>query len=286
MTQSQISDVSDTSIWVAYYRAQETERPDALFRDPLAKILIGERGKAIADNMKTIGKYTKTQVILRTVIIDQFIESLVNQEGVDTVINLGAGLDTRPYRLNIPASLHWIEVDYPHIISHKTNLLSAEKQRCHLTRVPLDLADLVKRKQFLSEINARAKKILVITEGVLPYLTENQVGELSADLKEQPRVVYWIAEFIDPAVYKYLQSSVRSTKMKNAPFQFFPKDWLEFFKIRGWTPKQIRYINEEAHKFGRPVPMPWWASLILYFAPHKVREKSAKVSGYVVFQKV
>src|SRR6202030_1591665 len=44
-----IRNVSDTALWAANYRAAETDRPDALFRDPFAKRLAGERGRQIAD---------------------------------------------------------------------------------------------------------------------------------------------------------------------------------------------------------------------------------------------
>src|SRR5262249_23317383 len=46
-----IRNVSDTARWAAHYRALETERRDALFRDPLAARLAGERGRAIAKAM-------------------------------------------------------------------------------------------------------------------------------------------------------------------------------------------------------------------------------------------
>ena len=42
-----IENVSDTALWVAIYRAIETDRPDAHFRDPLARRLAGDRGAAI-----------------------------------------------------------------------------------------------------------------------------------------------------------------------------------------------------------------------------------------------
>ena len=48
--------ISDTARWVAVYRAIESERPDAWFRDPLAKRLAGERGECNGtghDGMKT-----------------------------------------------------------------------------------------------------------------------------------------------------------------------------------------------------------------------------------------
>ena len=109
-----ISDVSETSLWVARYRAREAERPDALFRDPLAARLAGERGRAIAESIHA-SRYTGWSVVIRTVVIDAYIKELV-RKGIDTVINLGAGLDARPYRLDLPPSLRWFEVDYPHMI--------------------------------------------------------------------------------------------------------------------------------------------------------------------------
>lgn len=45
-----IHDVSDTAFMVATYRAMETQRPDALFHDPLAGKLAGERGRKIVES--------------------------------------------------------------------------------------------------------------------------------------------------------------------------------------------------------------------------------------------
>ena len=43
-------------------------------------------------------------VVIRTIIIDDLINQAISQ-GVDTVLNLGAGLDTRPYRMQLPKTL-------------------------------------------------------------------------------------------------------------------------------------------------------------------------------------
>jgi len=281
----QINHVSDTALWVAYYRAKETLRPDALFRDPLANVLLGERGKKIAESMKTVGKYTEWAVIARTVIIDQFILDLIGK-GVDTVINMGTGLDTRPYRMNLPSSLKWIEVDYPQIISHKNRLLKKESPKCQLTRVELDLADEEKRNQFLTEVGSQAKKTLVITEGVIPYLSEEQVSSLAKALHNETHVHYWITEFFRAEVYPYLKASLRTIKMKNAPFRFFPNDWLGFFEKCGWTSEEIRYSTEIAVKYNRKIPLPWWAGFLRIFFSKAIVKKSEKMSGYMVFKKI
>jgi methyltransferase (TIGR00027 family) len=112
-----IRDVSDTALWVAACRAIETERPDALFRDPLAGRLAGERGRQIAMTLSH-GKATIWSVAIRTVVVDAFVTT-ATAAGVDTIVNLGAGLDTRPHRMDLPGSLRWIEVDYPSIIDTK-----------------------------------------------------------------------------------------------------------------------------------------------------------------------
>ncbi len=278
---SEIHDVSDTSFWVAYYRAKENERPGALFHDPLAKVLVGERGKKISDAMGPISRYTEWSVISRTVIIDRFIYQLI-LDGVDAVINLGAGLDTRPYRMQLPENFVWVEADYPNIIAHKNRLLQDERPNCELTRAEVDLANSQERKAFLSRAVPHAKKVLVLTEGVIPYLSPEQVADLGADLASQSRFIYWITEYFDRRVYRYLKNTVRQLKMQNAPFRFYPDDWFGFFKSVGWVEKETRFAGEIATEFKRKVPMPRWAELVMFFLPKHVKETALRMSGYVV----
>lgn len=121
MPEATIKNVSDTAFWIAHLRAIETERADALFRDPLADRLAGERGREIAEAMP-MWRMIAWTVAIRTCIIDDYIRFAV-VEGVDTVLNLGAGLDTRPYRMDLPGSLDWVEADYPQIIEYKKSRL-------------------------------------------------------------------------------------------------------------------------------------------------------------------
>lgn len=278
---AQIHDVSDTAIWVAYYRAQETERPDALFRDPLARLLIGDRGEKIARRFGPMGRYTAWTLVTRTVIIDEYIQHAI-AGGVDAVLNLGAGLDTRPYRMELPASLQWIEADFPHMINYKNQMLGAHTPRCQLQRVGVDLADGTARRQFLSGVLAGAKQVLVLTEGVVPYLTEAQVADLAADLKAQPRFRFWITEYFALPVYRYLRRAARSRQMANAPFRFFPADWFGFFGSKGWVKKEIHYPGEIAMRFRRPPPFPWWARILVRFASRERVEQSRRMTGYVL----
>ena len=53
-TRSVVRNISDTARWAAVFRARETERPDAMFRDPYAEGLagtIGDRGYSVAEKL-------------------------------------------------------------------------------------------------------------------------------------------------------------------------------------------------------------------------------------------
>jgi O-methyltransferase involved in polyketide biosynthesis len=74
MPDALIKDVADTAFMVARYRAKESERPDALFRDPLAGKLAGEHGKNIVASMSSTSVLREWMVLIRTRIIDDFIQ--------------------------------------------------------------------------------------------------------------------------------------------------------------------------------------------------------------------
>src|SRR4029077_6576743 len=101
-----IRNISDTARWAAVYRARESERPDALFRDPFARRLAGERGEQIAETLH-VAEHAWSWVT-RTYLFDQYITEQI-QQGVDLVVNLAAGLDARPYRMALASSLRWVE---------------------------------------------------------------------------------------------------------------------------------------------------------------------------------
>ena len=278
-----IRNVSDTAFMVAGFRALETERAEPLFRDPLAVKLAGDHGRAILATVPQsfVGAWS---VVIRTVIIDGFIQRAV-KDGVDTILNLGAGLDTRPYRMELPRSLRWIEVDFPDVIALKESRLADEPPRCRLDRVGLDLTDRVARHAFLSDISAGATKMLVITEGVVPYISEADVADLAADLRQVDKVRFWITDYFSPQAIKF-GAKLRRRFMRNAPFRFAPKDWFGFFAAHGWKASEVRYLSEEAERLGRPIPLPLWLKLWVkaagIFVSHARRERMKRFAAYVL----
>jgi methyltransferase (TIGR00027 family) len=245
-----LRNISDTAAWVAIYRALESERPDAWFRDPLARRLAGDRGARIAKNMK-YGNKNAWSFVARTVVVDRHVAEKVGQ-GADMVVNLAAGLDTRPYRMALPASLQWIEVDLPEMVKYKTEALSGERPVCALERIPCDLADPSARRQVFARIGARAKRIFVITEGLLVYLTDDEVSTLAQDLGRQPSVAWWAIDLMSPRLLRMLQAGMGSQLDEvGAPLKFAPAKGPGFFAELGWKPIEIRSMLHEAAKLKR-----------------------------------
>ncbi len=284
-----IQDVSDTAFMIAAYRAMESARPDALFHDPLAGRLAGERGRRIVAGLPKTSEVTCWSVALRTGIIDDFIRSALEQ-GVDTVLNLGAGLDTRPYRMALPESLHWIEVDYPHVIEWKESRLAGEAPTCRLERVKLDFADRPSRKKLFSDIGSRASQALVLTEGVVPYLHNEEAASLADDLYSQPSFGYWVVDYFSPEMLKWRNRSAINRNLKNAPWHFQPEDYFAFFEQRGWHAGGIRYFYDEARRRHRPAPFPLIKKSLFMarylFASPRRRKRYRQLAGYVLFERL
>jgi methyltransferase (TIGR00027 family) len=245
-----IRNISDTALWVAVYRARETERPDALFRDPLARKLAGERGEQIARSMQ-FGDRHSWSYVARTWLVDQMISKLV-QQGTDMVVNLAAGLDTRPYRMDLPRPLRWIEVDLPPMIDYKEQVLSGEKPVCELTRVRLDLSSVDARRALFADLGGKAKRALVISEGLVVYLTRDEVGMLARDLAAPAAFQYWVLDLISPGLLKMLQQNLGAPlTAAGSPLKFAPEEGPDFFLPYGWRPAQVETLLKTAGRLKR-----------------------------------
>ena len=244
-----VRDISDTALWVAVYRARESERPDALFRDPLARRLAGERGEQIAHSPH-FSRQDSWPYVARTWRFDQIIAAQIAQ-GTDMVVNLAAGLDARPYRMELPAGLQWIEVDLPAMIDYKEQALRGEKPRCALERVRLDLSDVAARQELFSDLGARAKQALIVTEGLLVYLSPEEVRALGQDLAAQPGFQDWAIDLASPGLLKMLQKNLPVLSEAGSPLKFGPEEGPGFFTSCGWKPADVYSMLKTAAKIGR-----------------------------------
>ena len=229
-----------------------------MFRDPFARGLAGERGEQIAASMSFAEK-NSWPFVARTWLIDQVISSQVKL-GTDMVVNLAAGLDARPYRMNLPGSLQWIEVDLPEILAYKEDVLRNETPVCQVERVRLDLSDVRVRGELFSQLGRRANRVLVISEGLLVYLDEKDVTSLGQDLAVVPSFQHWVIDLASPALLKMLAKKMGAPlDQAGAPLKFAPREGPDFFASSGWKPVKIHSVMHAAAKLNR---LPFFLRLI------------------------
>lgn len=252
-----MNNISETAYLVAMYRALETERKDALFQDSFARRLAGGLGEVLVQVIGSKQQITSA-IAIRTHIIDELILQVIKSEKIDIVINLAAGLDTRPYRLPLPLSLRWIEVDLPEILSYKDEELKDEQPVCFLERVHLDLTNINLRKSLFSKINSTGKA-LIITEGVLSYLSEAEVASLAINMIEQPNFNWWLFELTSSlALQHYHRHYTRKIFDQyfangNQTLLFAPENGVDFFQQYGWNCAEVRSIWKESFKLKREI---------------------------------
>jgi methyltransferase (TIGR00027 family) len=245
-----IRNISDTALWAAIYRARESDRPDAVFRDPVARRLAGTRGEQITDAMPS-SKRQAWAWVARTYLFDQFIVEQVAQ-GADMVVNLAAGVDARPYRLELPTSLKWVEVDLPDLLQYKQEILRDEKPVCLLEQVCLDLSDAGARRELFDRLGRQAKRVLILSEGFLIYLTAEEVGSLAEDLARPRSFQRWVVDLASPGLLRILQRQLRQPlERADAPLKFAPKEGPLFFTRHGWEPIDVRSILQTAARLKR-----------------------------------
>ena len=284
---TEIRNVSDTARWVAVYRAMETQRPDALFRDPFAAKLAGSKGEAIVDDLPR-GRQMAWAMIVRTQVFDEVILDRIRTGGVDLVLNLAAGLDARPWRLTqLPPALRWVDVDLPGILDYKLEALAGEKTVCHYDAVRLDLTDSSKRAALFEKLGGESARVLVVTEGLLIYLTPEHVAELARDLHVPPAFQWWLIDLINPRLLKMIQRSWGSRlEQGNAPFKFAPAEGTRFFEPLGWREVEYRSALEEGHRLKREMRGAWLWRLLGKLASKKGRAEARRMSGSVLLERL
>ena len=280
-----IDDIADTARLMAIYRALESERPDALFQDPYARLLAGERGEEIVRMVPRSTSSSWTSIV-RTVVFDELILQTV-RDGVDTVLVLAAGLDTRPYRLPLPHSIRWVEVDRPNIVSYKEEKLAHAQPVCALERVKLDIADRDARNILFSRINQEAKQVLVVTEGFLVYMRPEQVTLLSADLHSQLKFRNWLISLSSPSLLKMRQKIWRNhITSADVKMQFAPGEGGKFFQRSGWNVVISRSTLAEARRLKRTMPFNWLMHLRSFLSTKQRESASGKQSGYILLERM
>jgi methyltransferase (TIGR00027 family) len=187
--------LGETGIGAAMMRARESARAGCLFQDPYAAAFVAaappvfEEGPSTDDDPTLAALETAFEeaVVVRTRFYDDFVRAATG-DGCHQIVVLGAGLDTRAFRLDWPAGTQLFELDLPDVLGFKQRVLSRERaeSRCRRITVEVDLGD----DWFTDVIAAGFESIACtawIAEGLIPYLSNDDAERLLITVNELSR---------------------------------------------------------------------------------------------------
>jgi methyltransferase (TIGR00027 family) len=244
-SEGEIRHVSDTALMVAACRAHESELEDAFVRDPYAAQLSGERGFAILRELP-YSHVMRLGLAIRTRFVDELLLEALQSHSIATVLSVGCGLDTRPWRLDLDKGLRWIEVDFADVLDYKDRLMRVETPRCCRERLSVDVNDPVQRRMIYE--NSGSEPALMITEGLLLYLPAATVDALAAESANQSGIQHWISDITTSAFSWVLgggADTTQSIRHVQAPDALKGEHILETIEHHGWTIASKRsYITD------------------------------------------
>lgn len=244
-THGEIKHVSDTALMVAACRAHETKLPDAFVKDPFAARLAGERGPAILAALPH-ANVVRLGLAIRARFVDELLLESLRQNSIPTVLSVGCGLDTRPWRMELPSDLRWIEIDFADVLDYKEQLLSGETPRCRRERLTVDVNDPAHRSAMYKA--ADSAPALMITEGLLLYLPAATVEALAAESRSQSGITHWISELTTSDFSRVLgggADTMEPIRHVQASDALKGEQILEVMGRNGWKTSDMRsYISD------------------------------------------
>lgn len=266
-----------TSLLTAYGRAQESRAADPLFVEPLAEKFVTAAlsapappgadlpalGPARDDGSSETWNGLGFYFAQRTPFYDRHVLDAV-RAGVRQVVVVGAGLDTRAYRLGLPADVTVFELDTEPVLSFKAQVLADEGALPSCRRVPL-VADL--QGDWAGTLPAggfdRDEPALWVVEGLLMYLDQDEADRLQSTITDlsvagsrvageyfnrpptRADVGYETLDADEQATWDLLLTAFRPNDLGE------PADWLA---RHGWRADEVTDVVTEARRAGRPVP--------------------------------
>jgi len=131
--------------------------------------------------------------------------------------------------------------------------LAEDQPKCKLERIALDLSDQEARRQLFAHVNELGSNVVVMSEGLLIYLTNDEVASLAKDLAACSHIRSWIVDLTSPGQLRLMQRTTgKQLQEAGAPFKFGPPEGQDFFKPYGWQPHDVQGMLKTAAQFNRP----------------------------------
>jgi methyltransferase (TIGR00027 family) len=238
--ENQLGPIAHTAYRIMFYVALEQYQPNEhrLIHDDLARQMLPGQVKLLVSlfGFKPLRQGflsliergfpgTVGGLCRKRYIDDKLVEALGS--GIDTVVILGAGLDTRAYRLPQTSTLSVYEMDLPQTIAYKEGKLRQLYGSVprHVKLIPIDFDRQELEEVLRSHGYSLDQKSFFIWEGVTQYISETAVRsvfEFLAKVRSGSRIVftYIVRDFIDGETTYGLERLYQQTRVKKQMWQF------------------------------------------------------------------
>jgi methyltransferase (TIGR00027 family) len=248
-----VDDISYTAQWTAAARALESDREDGLFRDDYARHLAGSRGFELLDRYQGAG--VTDFIAVRTRYMDDAVAHLLADTAIRQVVLLANGMDVRTHRLEWPDGTTVYEVDHGALLAEKETRLAAlaAKPRVPTVSVRADLAG-----DWLGALKSGgfdpAQRTLWVAEGLVFFLTEEQVGRLLDTLVAAcPQDSWLVVDMTSATLLRHpmTQPFLNRLREDGTPWQFGTDDPEQFLIGHGWAVRDLKQPGELGAGAGR-----------------------------------
>lgn len=257
---------NDSAMMIAWERSLETKRSDALFKDPLAEALAGSKGETLSGNFGGMcqmfefgdwAEFHKTWTAVRTRFIDDRIAEHAAAGGVAQLVNLGAGMDTRPYRLECYKAFAkgTFDVDMAVVNEGRSkifaDMLGAPMPHCAVETIDLDFLE--KEKMLATELGKAESRFdaaaptLFVSEGLIMYLGPKGKLKLIADVSAvaAPGSVF-VLQFMDAS-----ESEAAKANPSALDAALSREEATRELTKYGWENLEFAKFGDEKLNFGR-----------------------------------
>ena len=206
MKKIQIQGVSETMLQTLHARAAYSKQKNAKFHDDKAVEIVSRMDYDFSfagdDALMSNG------VIARTILLDRMVGDFIRKNPNATVINIACGMDTRAYRLKIGSTVRWYNIDLPETIEVRRRFL---EENGHISMIAKSAMD----ERWADEIEEAKGRVLVIIEGLVMYLSEQDVKQILSIISRRFERAEVIMEVMNPWVVKNVkEKSIEKTKAK------------------------------------------------------------------------
>lgn len=189
-----LNEVSQTLLIPLYFRALESQRPDALVSDPKAVELVGQLNCDFSGVQKM--KNEQVNFLLRMREFDRLAQAFLAEHPFGVIVDLGCGLDTRFERVD-NGQVDWFGLDLPEVIELRKELLE-ETPRSHF--IGCSVLDF----SWMDALSDQAgRPILFMAEAMLVYLEDADVKRLVQALAERFPGAELACEAYSPFVIRF-----------------------------------------------------------------------------------